>query len=1043
MTITELAIKRPTLVVVIFSALGVLGIYGYSLLKYDLFPKMTPPVILITTMYPGGSPSEVENSVTKPIEDAITGLEKITTVRSSSSEGRSFINLEFEQNIDINLALQDAQRKVNQVTDLLPITAKKPVVSKISFDEIPVLRMSVRSSLTETEFFQFVKDRVHPRLSKIAGVGMIAVIGGEQREIRVSIDNQKIKSYGLSLTQVTQLIKTSNIDFPTGNIIEKDNQYVVRVAGKFINLEDLRNLVVGRSRQNGDIFLHDIAEIIDGTVETHNINRLNGIASIGLIVQKTSDANTVDVSKKIRNEIDLMTKDYKDVNLKFDIAQDASDYIMASAHAVQEDLGLAILLVGLVMLVFLHSIRNSLIVLVAIPCSLVSVFLMMYVFDFSLNMMTLLAMSLVIGILVDDSIVVLENIHRHMDMKKSPWKAALDGRNEIGFAALSITMVDIVVFLPLSMIIGIIGNFLRQYALVVVFTTLMSLIVSFTVTPLLASRFTKIKHLSDKSLMGRFGIWFEKLFKRITQLYLHAVRWSLRNGWKVVLASTILFIMSLMLFPFGFIGSEFIPVVDRSELLATIELEPGASFANTNQLTNKVERMLFDKFPQIDKIMVNVGASSEGFIGMYQNNAAELDITLVDKKFRDKASDLIAEDMKREIMKIPGLKVRVSPIGLFGVANRSPIQILVNHPSIDSAMVAAKKVAELVKSIDGTTDVRLSTEEGKPELRIDIDRKKMSQFGLTIGEIGANLRIALTGDNESKFREGANEFDIRVQLDNFDRSDIDNLGRFTFMNMKGQQIELKQFASVYQTTGPTKLERENRISAVNVFSQIYGSTSGSVRTAIEKKLKTLKLPVGTVTGFTGEQKFMMEAFLSLFIALLTGILFVYLIMVALYNSYMYPFVVLFSIPLAMVGAFLALALSMKAININSILGIIMLVGLVSKNAILLVDRTNQMRTERGLSTFDALVEAGETRLRPILMTTFAMIMGMMPIALSKSAGSESKSALAVVLIGGLTSSLFLTLVLVPVVYQWFDKWKVKLSGYIHKNKDKELKAEGF
>ncbi|MGA2296366.1 MAG: efflux RND transporter permease subunit [FCB group bacterium] len=1032
MTITEFAIKRPIFIVVIYLTLGVLGIFGFSQLKYDLMPKMSPPVVTITTIYPGGGPFDVETSITKIIEDAVTGLDKISTLTSRSSEGRSYVVIEFDMDVNVDQAIQDAQRKVNEISDRLPITAKRPIISKFAFDEIPVIRAAARSNLPTKVFYQFLKDNVQPRLATIEGVGMITLTGGEEREIKVNIDFQKLKSYGLSLFGVTQTIKASNLEFPTGNVKNSNSQFTVRIAGKYKSIEELRELIVGKSKQGGDIKLSDIAEIQDGVIEITNMSRLNGVPSVGLVVLKTSDANTVDVCKNVRKELTIMETDYAGNDIKFDIAADASDFIMKSANAVKEDLGLAILLVAFVMLIFLHNLRNSLIVMVAIPTSLISAFFMMYIFGFTLNMMTLLAMSLVIGILVDDSIVVLENIYRHLEMGQKQREAALKGRNEIGFAALSITLVDVVVFLPLSLIVGIIGNFLREYALVIVFTTLMSLSVSFTITPMLASRFTKLQNLLSNSLMGRFGLWFENFFKKFTGMYRRILIWSLSNGGKIVIISILLFITSFILLGMGFIGNEFMPDVDRGELIVTIELEPGASLLKTNEVVNEIEKNVLTKFPEIDKALVNVGATSQGFVGVYTNNNAELDITFVDKKYRSKATDVIALEIKQAIQKIPGVKVRVNPIGLMGASTQTPISLVVKGPKYDDVRKAANIVLELIKSIKGTSDVRLSSEEGKPELRVDVDRKKMAAFGLSINDVGQNLKIAFTGDDDSKYREDVNEYSIRIQLDQFDRADPVTVGNFTFVNNKGQLVELKQFADIYQSTGPTQLERQDRMSAIMVLSQVFGKSSGAVATEINEKLKTTKLPEGVFTVTAGQQKYYVQAMLSLVLALLGGILFVYLIMVALYNSYLYPFVVLFSIPLALIGALWGLALTSKSISIYSMLGIIMLVGLVTKNAILLVDRTNQMKLERKLTTFEALLEAGQTRLRPILMTTFSMIFGMMPIALSTASGSEAKSALAVVLIGGLASSMFLTLVLVPVVYQKMDKWKISVPAFIRR-----------
>lgn len=1022
MTITELSIKRPTLVVVVFSFLSVLGIYGFLNLKYELMPKMTIPYVIVTTIYPGASPSEVENSVTRVIEDAVSGMENLASIKSSSYEGRSLIRLELNADADVDLGLQDAERKISEIVDNLPKTALKPVVSKIAFDELPVLRMSIVSDMPPREFYQFVIDKIQPRISKVEGVGSVSLIGGEKREIRVNFFLDKLKALNLSLFQVTQYLKSSNLDFPTGKIKDTDAQYIVRVAGKFENLEEIKDIVIGRSKSGGEIKLKDIAEVDDFRKETESINRLNGVPSLGMIVQKTTDANTVDVSKQVRNEIANLEKEYKDIKLHFDIAQDASEFTLESANAVKTDLAIAVVLVAFVMLVFLHSIRNSFIVMVAIPTSLISTFFLMYIFDFTLNLMTLLAMSLVIGILVDDSIVVIENIYRHLEFGEEKRTAALKGRNEIGFAALSITLVDVVVFVPMAMITGVIGNFLRQYALVVVFSTLMSLFVSFTITPALASRFSKLQELTRDTLMGKFGLVIESLYQKVTSNYVKVLKWSLHNGGKVALISVVLFVFALMLPRLGFIGTEFMPEVDRGEFTITLELDPGASIEQTDLVTQKVEKLLSQR-KDVEKILTNVGTSSEGIIGLFSNNSAEINVRVVSKDKREEGIDDIGMEIKKEIQKIPGVRVRVNSVSISGVTTQTPIQILITGAEFADVNKAARQIMEIVKSVQGTTDVRLSSEEGKPEYRVELDREKMALYGLTVNDIGQVLRTALTGDDDTKFRQGITDYDMRIVLDESDRNKTTTLENLTFANSRGQLIELKQFAKLYQSTGPTKLERENRITSINLFSQVFGRASGDVASDIRTKLQSVKLPPGIKWEFTGQQKYMATSFQSLIIALITGILFVYMIMVALYDSYLYPFVVLFSIPLAAVGAMLALALTMKTISVYSMMGIIMLVGLVAKNAILLVDRTNQMRIEKSYTTYEALLEAGQTRLRPILMTTFAMVMGMLPIAISTSAGSETKSGLGVVLIGGLLSSMFLTLILVPIVYQRFDKWK--------------------
>ncbi len=1040
MTLTELSIKRPTLIAVIFLALGVLGIFSYNQLKYELLPKITPPYVSILTIYPGASPNEVETSVTKVIEDAVSGIDKVSTVYGTSQEGMSLVSLEFQMSADINVALQDVERKINEVSAQFPTDVKTPRISKFALDELPVLRMGVTANMPSREFYQLLKDQIQPRLSKLSGVGQITLLGGDEREITVNIDAQKLHAYNLSLLQVTQMIKSSNLDFPTGKIEDGPTQYVVRLAGKYSSVDDLRHLVVARSRDGGDIRLADIAEIADGQKEYTSLSRINGKPSVGILVQKQGDANSVEVSQVVRDDLKKIEARYNTIGVKFEIAEDASEFTTDAANAVKHDLAIAVVFVAIVMLAFLHSIRNSLIVMVAIPASLVSTFIIMYAAGFSLNLMTLLGMSLVIGILVDDSIVVLENIYRHLEKGENQRAAALKGRNEIGFAALSITMVDVVVFVPLALVSGLIGNIMREFALVVVFSTLMSLFVSFTVTPLLASRFTKLERLTRGTLLGKFAVGFEGLYNRITRTYTQLLRWSLNHRGTVALAALILFLGSLTLVPLGFIGTEFMTPVDRGEFTVTLELQPGSTLENTNFITQRVEQFVA-KIPEVKKTFVNVGVSTEGLVGQTSNYVSELNVALIPKDERHRSTDDISNEIEHFAEQIPGVKVRVSPIGLFGTANQSPIAIVVGGTNYEDVRKAATQVEDIVKSVPGTADLRLSSEEGKPESRVEVDREKMASLGLTLADVGATLRVAFNGDDDSKFQDGPNQYPIRIVLDRQDRSTQSNIEDLTFLNRKGELIALKQFARVVQTTGPTKLGRQDRNYAVTVFSQAVGRPSGSIVGDIQTALAKTKLPEGITVSYLGDEKNRAESFSSLFLALAAAILFVYMIMVALYNSYVYPFVVLFSIPVAVIGAFLALALTMKSLNIFSILGVIMLVGLVGKNAILLVDRTNQMREQEHLSTFDALMEAAQTRLRPILMTTASMVVAMTPIALSLSSGSEWKSGLAWALIGGLTSSLLLTLILVPVVYSKVDQWRETIPALLKRLMKKTVREK--
>ena len=1029
MTLTELSIKRPTLIVVLFTVLAILGLFSYAQLQYELLPKMTPPVVTVSIRYPGASPGEVETSLTKPAEEAVSAIEKISSITSTSTEGLSVVAIEFSNSANIEKALQDAQRKINEVRDRFPEEAKPPVITRFALDETPVLRIGATSSLPDTDFYQMLKNDVKPLLSSVAGVGQVYLVGGREREIRVNIDLQRLQGYGLTVPDVLKEVGKANLDFPTGKIDDRDRQFVVRLAGKFTNLEELQHLVL-RSSTTGTVTLRDVAEVEDGFREITTLTRLNGRASVGIMIMKQSDANTVDVSRLTRATLSRLEKLYKDKSLSFDVAQDASTFTLDAVTAVQHDLMLAVLLVALVMMLFLHSLRNSLIVLVSIPTSLITTFTGMYLFGFSLNLMTLLSLSLVVGVLVDDSIVVLENIYRHLERGEEPAKAALAGRNEIGFTALSITLVDVVVFLPLSLVSGLVGNILREFSVVMVISTLVSLFVSFTLTPLLASRFSKIEKLTGKNPFEVFAISFERNFHSFRQKYLDILQWSLHNPRKVFFSAILLLVASFSLLVFGKIGGEFIEVSDQGEFSVMMELEPGTNLEETNRLTRMVEHRL-STLPEVKKILVNVGASSEGFFNQSADNISELNVRLTPKEQRTRSTGEIMQAIRTSLKDIPGLKTSINPIGIFGTANETPVAVILSGPTRSQVTLVAEALRDSIKTIKGTADVKLTSQVGSPEMRIVVDREKMATFGLSIADVGAALRTAYAGDEAGKYRDGGDEYDIRVMLDKFYRQNTSTIADITFRTPQGDLVKLGQFVTFEQERGYTQLQRKDRNNAVWVKAQAVDRPIGSIGKDIERIIANMKknglMPATMSYAYESDLKRQGESFSTLLIAFLIAIIFVYLIMVALYDSYVWPMVVMFSIPLAIIGALFALALTGKSLSIFTILGIIMLVGLVGKNAILLVDFINKFRLE-GMQLTESIIEAAKERLRPILMTTLTLIFGLLPIALSASSGSEWKSGLAVALVGGLASSMFLTLLVIPVVYVWFDNIRTKVTS---------------
>ena len=1025
MSITALSIKRPTLIVVIFTVLGLLGAASYFSIGYELLPKMSRQVITVSTSYPGAAPSEVENSVTKKVEDAISSLEKLDNVRSQSFEGMSKVIIEFKSDVDLNQAVADAQRKVNAIASDLPEDAKDPEISKFSVDEAPIMKMSVTSTVDNRELYEIVKQRIVPRLSKLTGVANVGMMGGEERQIRVNIDRKKLEAFNLDAQQVLNAIESSNLDFPAGSVKDESNETTIRLAGKFKNTKDIENVVIA-NRDGSSIYLKDVATIIDGIKETETISRYNANTAIGLLMYKQTDANAVEVSEQVQGEIKKLEQEYAAQGVKFALAQDSSQFTLAAAEAVNHDLVLAIILVALVMLVFLHSMRNAIIVMVAIPASLVSTYIAIHAFGFTFNLMTLLALSLVIGILVDDSIVVLENIQRHMEMGKDKRKAALEGRQEIGFTAMSITLVDVVVFLPITMVDGMIADILRQFSAVVVVSTLMSLFVCFTLTPLLVSRFGKLTHPSKKKIGGRIILWVEARIEKLIESYSVVLKWSLGHKRWVLITTMVLLIGSFSLVGFGFIGNEFVNMGDRGELVVNVELPKDATIQQTNLKTQEVEKYILSK-PGVVNVFSSMGKSDNQFAAQGERNKSEVSIKLVDKNERPFTTEKFAQLIQKELKeKIEGAKITTSQVDIMGSTSEAPIQLILNGDNVDELLSYADTILAKMKMVPGTSDQKVSIENNKPEVSVKIDKEKMTALGLRMDQVGNVINLAFAGNSDTKLTQGQYDYDITVKFDAFNRQSTDELKQLSFVNNAGQTIRLEQFATIERAIGPAKLERKDRISSVTVSTEVIGRPQGTVGEEIKALVDKDPLPKGMTISYEGNMKQQAEAFGSMGYALLASIIFVYLIMVALYNSYIYPFVVLFSIPVAMVGALLALALNMQSLNIFSLLGIIMLIGLVAKNAILLVDYTNHLK-EKGYKTFDALIESGRTRLRPILMTTIAMVIGMLPLALASGAGAEWKNGMAWALIGGLTSSMLLTLVVVPVMYVIIDKIKDRFT----------------
>jgi len=996
-------------------------------LGYELLPDFNQPVIVIKTMYPGAEPQEVETSVSRKIEDALSNLEGVDYLETKSMPNASVIiaNLKYGTNIDNTM--QDAQRYIDNIRKDLPADILSPVMSKISPNDLPIISISATSKLPSTEFYQKMKDDYLPQLQQLKGVAEISLLGGEEREVQIKVNQDKLKLNRISLYQVVEAITRSGVDIPAGKVQGSKENNAVRVIGKFTSIEDIMNVQIAMPFPGNPVYVRDVALVVDGVKEIASVSRFNGENGIGLLLKKQGDANAVEVSKLVRDKLKSIEQQNINYGVSFVIADDSTDKTIAAVDSVVFDLILAVILVSLVMLLFLRSYRNSLIVLIAIPTSLVTAFAVMWLMGFTLNLMTLLAMSLIIGILVDDATVVIENIQRHLDMGKGKREAAMDGRMEIGFSAISITLVDVVVFLPILFLQVFVGDMLKQFAIVVITSTLTSLLVGFTLTPWLASRIGKKDDLKPSNYFNVFLLWFGIQLDRFIHWYGRQLEWVLNH--KVIFTGIVLLllIMTVIVMKQGIIGKEMMSTGDQGKFRMNIEFDKTITVQQNNIITKQIENYIYQQ-PEVSTIFSNVAGPSTGIgsLGVGSANLSELTIQLKPSSEREINTELYMKTLREELKKeFPSVTFSMAVMGL--LPKSSPIKITISGNNPDLVFETGVNLKSVIETIQGADNVQLSVKEGNPEYKVIPDKDKMQRLGLTTTYVGLNLRTAIAGNDDATLYENGIEYPVRIWLDDFNRKNFGDVQKLSIVNAANIPIEVSQFAIVKQDRSPSLLERLDRQSSITITAESFGRPSGTLADDVIKYLETKPLPKGVRLTWGADIKTQNESFGALGYVLLISFILIYLIMVALYDNYIYPFVALFAIPMAAIGAFLALNLSLNHLTLFAQLGLIMLMGLVTKNSILIVDFTNQLKA-KGMHFKEALIIAGKERMRPILMTTLSMAIGMLPIALAKGTASEWKNGLAWVIIGGLLSSMILTVYLVPMVYFVVDTIKATIQN---------------
>jgi hydrophobic/amphiphilic exporter-1 (mainly G- bacteria), HAE1 family len=1029
MTITELSIRRPALITMIFVALGVLGIFGYSKLGVDLLPKMDFPFVTVLTVYPGAGPEEIEQLISKPVEEGIAATSQLDNVRSISAEGYSMVLAQYQLTQTADKAAADADRQMANIRGKLPKDARAPIIVKNDINSKPIIRVTMTSpNLTSTEAYQFAKDKIKSRLESVDGVAQIEITGGREREIRVSVDREKLKAYNLSILQVANKLQAENLDFPTGKVSETQNQYTVRVPGKFTSLDEIKNLPLMSTPTGSTVYVGDVASIEDTYKEDHKPTRLSGKDGIGLLIIKQSDANATKTADRLYAAFENIKKEYASEQIEFTIAQDVTQFTRHSLAQVGWDLLFAIIMVSAILFLFLRSGRNALIVMLSIPTSLITTFLFMWIFGFTLNLMSTMALALVIGILVDDSIVVLENIHNKMKQGLSPVQAAIAGRNEIGFAALAITLVDVVVFLPISLVEGLAGKIFREFGLTVVVATLLSLLVSFTLTPLLSAKFgrahSEIKFLPFRWLTDKFEafqVWLENTYRNL-------LNWAINHRKTIVFTSFLAVAGSC----FGIapnIPGEFITTPQRNDFQANFEFPAGTTLETADEAIKKFEEKL-DKDPNVESHLTIVGLQESAWGKAERGNIGQIQVNLIPKEKRKETTNDMMNKVQQMSESIPGLIVRTSPVGIFGTANESPVMMEIRGDNMADILKYTDTCMKAMRSIPGLKDMKSSYEEGLPEVKVVFDRDRLSAYGLTIAEAAAGMRTALAGNQDSKYKEGDTEYDINVVLGKLDRSNASDVAEITLVNRMGQMAKLSDVATIVYGKGPTLVTRKNKMRVVTVTAGLDGVALDPAIAAIEAKIKGIPRPSSvTEAYFAGEAENSRKSGGDMGIAFMLAILFVYMIMVALFESYAHPFTIMFSLPVASIGALGFLYAGGLTLSLFTMVGMIMLMGLVTKNAILIVDRANA-QLQAGRTIREAIMEAGPSRIRPIVMTTITMILGMLPMAIGHGVGAEMRQGMAVAIVGGLVSSLIFTVFLVPVMFTYIESARYKLPRFL-------------
>ena len=1022
MNLSEIGVRRPVLTAMVFLGLLIIGVVSLCRLGLDLLPEIEIPTIAVVTYYPGAGPQEVESQVTRPIENEMATVSGLDKIESSSNQDVSIVTLKFEWGVDLEEKASEVRDKAGLVETLLPDEADRPYVMKFDFAMMPVLVVGVEVKDSYVRMYEYLDKKVSRQLEQLPGVASVSIFGGNVREIDVGIDRQRLEAYRIPISAVVGAIHQANLNMPGGFIKGGPYEYVVRTPEE-VTIDQLSRIVI-RQVQGRPVFLRDVAAVTDAFAEKSGDVSINQKLGLAMMVQKQSGTNTVVVVNRVQKELRRISRNLPpDVKLHYIF--DQSDFVKRSIGSLRDSLLQGGLLVILVIFFFVRDIRSSFIVAASIPISLITTFILMYGAGFTLNLVSLSSLGIAVGMVVDASIVVFENILRHHEGGEDRFEAALSGSREVAPAVIASVLAVVTVFVPVIFTGGISGILFRQLAFSFSFTLLCSLFTALTLVPLLSSKILRLPEESSgwqKTLFQKG----EEFFRRLSLAYGSFLGWALSNKKKVVIIVSVLMSASLFLIPL--VGTEFIPEIDQGMLTYNIELPVGSRYEETEKVMHQIEKIIVDNVPELEVVFARWGRGLKGgFLTMMGGKApaghrGSVMAKLVDRDKRRRSTREIAQALK-PLMKFPKAKILFSttdPMASMFFGGGKPLTIEVMGYDLDNSKNLSRDVARIISQIPGVSDVDVSRDEGQPEYQIKVRREKASLMNLSVAGIADQVKAYFEGDTTNKFRELGEQYDIMVRLQSEDRNNPRILSGVFIATPDGGLVRLSEVADVTLGSGPISIQRRNQERIVEVSGELYGRSLGDIVSEATAGFRKLVMPAGFSLSFAGGRQEQVKSFRTMGFALILSIILVYMVMASQFESYLDPFVIMFAVPLSLVGVVWSLFLTGYTLSLTSFLGLIMLVGIIEETGIILLSFAIDLR-KQGLPLKSAIIQAGQLRLRPILMTSLTTIFGMVPLVLSRGESSEFFKPLAIVIIGGLLVALFATLFFIPVLYVLFEE----------------------